>query len=249
MNIAIIPARGGSKRIPGKNIKPFLGIPAIAYPIKAARDSGVIDMVVVSTDSQEIAEVARKFGASVLERPPELADDHIGTQPVMAHAMRVLQDGTAGTYKIENACCIYPTAVLLRGIDLRSAYGAWQNYVANPERNTSAIPRVYCFSVVRYGAPIEQALRIDQHKGVHAHSTKHGNARSQDLVDPYHDAGQFYWGTRRAFEYSAPLIGPCSMGYEMPRWRAIDINTPEDWATAEIMALGLRDDNHARSQT
>ena len=221
MRYAVIPARGGSKRIPRKNLKDFLGKPVIAFPIEAAVASGLFDRIIVSTDDQEIAQVAERFGASVpFIRPPELSDDHATTDAVLVHAMRQVQ---ALYGACDEGCCIYPanpflTAdVLRRGLDVMAKHGA-----------PSAFP------VVRYEFPIEQALVLSD--GVHPRfrSPELLDTRSQDLPVHYHDAGMFYWFATDLYLHSGRLLMDESVVFEVPPDKCQDINTPEDWAIAEI---------------
>lgn len=223
MRVAIIPARGGSKRIPRKNIKPFVGVPIIYYPIQAAHDSGLFDEVYVSTDDPAIAICAENYGAVPLVRPAPLADDYTGTQDVVKHALEQLagKDAEGGT--IYEACCIYPTAALLQASDLEAALkDLLENKVC------------YVFSVCEYPAPIEWAMRIDDERRIQAAPVR-SEVRSQDMGRAFHDAGYFYWGKAEAFAGGVPLYGPWSIGYELPRARCLDINTQEEWDLAELL--------------
>lgn len=222
MRVAIIPARGGSKRIPRKNIKMFCGKPMIAWSIEVALQSGCFDQVVVSTDDEEIASVARQHGARVpFMRPRELADDYTGTIPVIRHAIEQLE---AQRLEVKQACCIYATAPFLRSEDLRSGLRLL-------EENSCS----YAFSVTSYGFPIQRAVRITSDGRVEMFSPEHFNTRSQDLEEAYHDAGQFYWGTATAWLSGAVIFTPESSPVLLPRHRVQDIDTPDDWARAEWM--------------
>lgn len=223
MKLAIIPARGGSKRIPRKNIKPFCGRPIIAWSIAAARASGCFNRIVVSTDDDEIAAVARAEGAETpFMRPASLADDHTGTMAVVAHAVQAME--TQGPV-FNHVCCIYPTAPLLQPASLREAY----------ERLVSA-GTAFAFGVASYGHPIQRALRLGSDGIVSMFEPSHATARSQDLEPAYHDAGQFCWGTRDAFLAGAsPLSSGTSVAVVLPRHRVVDIDTPEDWDLAEAL--------------
>jgi len=193
--IAVIPARGGSKRIPGKNVRDFLGKPAIAYPIAAARHSRLFNRIIVSTDSPRIAEIATSFGADVpFLRPAELADDHCGTFPVLQHALDALESCPGTT--IAYACCIYPTAVLLTERHLIDAFHQLAN---SPEHS-------YCFSVCKYSHPIQRALRIDQLGRLTPLAAAHSESRTQDLEPYYFDVGQFYWARRAAVRDGIPVF-------------------------------------------
>lgn len=220
MKIAVIPARGGSKRIPRKNIKPFCGRPVIQWSIDAARASGCFDHIVVSTDDPDIADVARKGGAEVpFMRPAELADDHTGTVPVIAHAIRWAQLHLA---PVELACCVYATAPFVRAQDL-------QQGLKKLEASTCA----YAFSVTSYPFPIQRAIRITAEGRVEMFHPENLRARSQDLEAAWHDAGQFYWGRASAWLQGVPMFGNDALPVILPRHRVQDIDTPEDWTRAE----------------
>lgn len=222
MKIAVIPARGGSKRIPRKNIRAFCGKPIIAYSIAAAQQTGLFDQVVVSTDDEEIAAVARSFGATTpFVRPKEIADDFTGTNAVVKHAITWF--GEQANY-VTHACCIYATAPLVRSDFIEEGFAALI-------RSDAA----FAFSVTSYAFPIQRALRIASGGRVDAIYPEHRMTRSQDLEHAYHDAGQFYWGTARAFLDDLPLFAPHSIGVILPRYLVQDIDTEEDWHRAELM--------------
>ena len=226
MRLAVIPARGGSKRIPRKNIRKFAGKPIIAWSIEAARASGCFDRILVSTDDEEIAAVAREHGAEApFTRPAELADDHVGTVPVIAHAVRWQEEqGDAVTA----ACCIYATAPFCRAENLREGLRLLEQGGAD-----------YVFPVAGYGFPIQRAVRLDAEGRVGMFQPEHGATRSQDLEPAYHDAGQWYWGTRDAWLEGRPIFAPDSRAVVLPASRVQDIDTPEDWARAELMFRAL----------
>ncbi len=228
MRVAIIPARGGSKRIPRKNLKPFCGKPIIAYSIEAALQSGVFDRVIVSTDDTEIQALAREFGASTpFVRPPELADDHATTVPVIAHAVQWLQEHQG---PVEHACCIYATAPFVQAADIRAAY----------ERLVQQQVGGYVFSATGFGFPIQRAFRVGPGGFVEMFQPQNYNARSQDLEEAYQDAGQFYWGSAASFLSGKIFFSTDSQAHLLPRWRVQDIDTPEDWSRAELMHEVLR---------
>jgi pseudaminic acid cytidylyltransferase len=220
MKIAVIPARGGSKRIPRKNINDFCGKPMIAWSIEAAKTSGLFDHIIVSTDDTEIAEVAKKWGAEVpFVRPPELSDDHALTDSVVRHAV---QESQRIYGSLRQGCCIYPTNPFLitgdlnRGLDMLLAHKA-----------TSAFP------VVKYDYPIEQAFLLDGVR-LYAKWPDKLEERSQDFPDHYHDAGMFYWFDVEKFLSETRLFCANSVAFVIPSVRCQDINTPEDWVRAEI---------------
>lgn len=229
MKIAVIPARGGSKRIPRKNIRPFCGRPIISYSIDAARQSGLFDEIVVSTDDEEIATVSRQLGATTpFVRPREIADDFTGTNAVVKHAVTwFLERGN----QISHACCIYATAPLIQPRYLREGHDALT-------RSDAA----FAFSVTSYAFPIQRAVRITTSGRVDPFHPEHRATRSQDLEPAYHDAGQFYWGTAAAFRDDVPLFSERSIGIVLPRKYVQDIDTREDWEQAEYMFRAISRD-------
>ena len=226
MKIAIIPARGGSKRIPRKNIKEFSGQPMIAYAIRAALETQLFDRVVVSTDDTEIAEIAKQFGAEVpFIRPAELANDHTPTVPVIAHAIREL---TAQGASPDLVCCIYPGVPLIRSDDLATAYQLLLSTQAG-----------YCYPVAEYPSAIQRSLRRLPDGCVRPLHPENEWTRTQDLETFYFDAGQFYWGQVSAWLSGLGLQSHGS-GLVIPQWRVVDIDTPEDWHRAELLFRALQ---------
>jgi pseudaminic acid cytidylyltransferase len=222
VKIAVIPARGGSKRIPRKNIRMFCGKPIIAYSISAAQQAGLFDQVIVSTDDEEIAAVAREFGAATpFIRPKEIADDFTGTNAVVKHAVAWFN---SQLNDVTHACCLYATAPLVQAPFITEGYEA-----------LSRSDAAFAFSVTSYAFPIQRAVRITPEGRVDAIYPEHRMTRSQDLEHAYHDAGQFYWGTARAFLEDMPLFAPHSIGVILPRHLVQDIDTLEDWNQAELM--------------
>lgn len=222
MKLAIIPARGGSKRIPRKNIRSFCGAPIISYSIRAAIQCGIFQRVVVSTDDEEIASVARQYGADVpFMRPAELADDFVGTTPVVRHALETL--GAQGAV-IEFACCIYATAPFVRPEDLVRGHEILQSTGAD-----------YAFTVTSFAYPIQRAIVIAPSGRVSMLQPANRAKRSQDLPEAYHDAGQFYWGKSGAFLSAFPILSEHSAPIILPRHLVQDIDTLEDWERAELM--------------
>ncbi len=222
MNVAIIPARGGSKRIPRKNIKSFLGKPMIAYSIETALASGLFDRVLVSTDDEEIASVAQAHGAETpFLRPKELADEHTGTNAVAGHALAWLRESGK---EYAHACCIYATAPFMTVADLQEAHRLLQ------ESGKS-----FVFPVTTFPFPVQRAVRLTAQGEVEAIYPEYASTRSQDLEEAYHDVGQFYWGRTEAFLCGKALLTHDSLGLVIPRHRAQDIDTAEDWERAELM--------------
>lgn len=228
MSLCLIPARGGSKRIPGKNIRPFVGKPMIVWSIEAAEKAGCFDRIIVSTDDPAIAEVARRAGAEVpFTRPAALADDHATTLAVIRHALDWCE--TQGALP-DALCCLYATAPFVRADDLRAG-------AALLSQALFAIP------VTSFGFPIQRAVKIVNDRLQMVDPAQYAT-RSQDLDETFHDAGQFYWGRTTAWRAGLPPFGPDAAPIRLPRWRVQDIDTPEDWQRAELMfqALAARGD-------
>ena len=223
MRLAIIPARGGSKRIPRKNIRDFAGRPMIGYAIAAARESGVFDRIVVSTDDDEIAAIAKEQGAEVpFMRPPALSNDTAGTVPVLQHAMQKLHCPDDA-----QVCCIYPGVPLLQAKVLREALDLL---------NASGCD--FVFPVLEFPSPVQRALTRDADGRTRSMFPEHADTRTQDLTPAYHDAGQFYWGTAAAWHSGrSPHLGARTL--VLPSWAAVDIDTPDDWARAEALFRAL----------
>lgn len=231
MNIAIIPARGGSKRIPRKNIKDFCGQPMLAYPIKAALQSGVIDKVVVSTDDDEIAAVARHYGAEVpFVRSSTLADDHTGTSAVVRNAITQLQ---ALGWPLSYCACLYATTPLLTASVIRDSLLRLEQSSAD-----------YVFTAARFSFPIQRALVMTDSGGVAPFDPASIGKRSQDLTPAYHDAGQLYWAKASSWlDNSKSIFGANSRMLVLPDHLVQDIDTPEDWRRAELLYNMLQQDN------
>ena len=226
MKLAVIPARGGSKRIPRKNLKDFCGRPMLAWSVEAALDAGCFDRVVVSTDDEEIAAAARAAGAEVpFLRPADLSDDHTGTIPVVAHAAGAC--GAAGAEDL--VCCIYATAPFVRAADLQDGLEVLIESGAE-----------YALSVTSFPFPIQRAVRRTAGGRLEMFEPAHLETRSQDLEEAWHDAAQFYWGRARAWAAGTPLFSSHAAPVSLPRHRVQDIDTPEDWVRAELMFEALR---------
>jgi pseudaminic acid cytidylyltransferase len=225
MRVAVIPARGGSKRIPRKNIKYFHGKPMIAYAIAAAIASESFDRVIVTTDDEEIAKVAREYGAEVpFMRAPELADDHTPTVPVIADAIKACQNMG---WDVEDVCCIYPGVPFISTKDLRTAYGQLLTTGAH-----------YVFPVTGFPSPFQRALRRLPDGSVKPFQPEHAATRTQDLEPGYFDVGQFYWGKTSAWMQGSNLhLNGVTL--VIPEWRVVDIDTPADWERAELLYATL----------
>ena len=222
MKVAVIPARGGSKRIPRKNIKEFCGKPMIAWSIEAAKASGLFEHIIVSTDDAEIADLAKKWGAEVpFLRPAKLSDDYAGTTEVIAHAARwSLEQG----WGVSAICCIYATAPFVEIDDLKQGLsllesGDWD----------------YTFCATDFAAPIFRAFKLLPEGGVEMFFPEHFTSRSQDLPHALHDAGQFYWGRLEAWVNNKPIFDQYSASVFIPRWRVQDIDNYDDWIRAELI--------------
>jgi pseudaminic acid cytidylyltransferase len=223
MKVAVIPARGGSKRIPRKNIKNFLGKPMIAWSIETAIASELFDKIIISTDDDEIAEIATQYGAEVpFVRPAELANDYTGTTEVIAHATQWAVDKG---WQISAVCCIYATAPFIQVEDLRQGWQALES------GNWA-----YAFSVTDFAAPIFRAFREHPDGGIEMFFPEHFLTRSQDLPRALHDAGQFYWGQPSAWLESKRIFDRHSVPILIPRWCVQDIDNEEDWIRAEMIA-------------
>lgn len=227
MRLAVIPARGGSKRIPRKNIRPFCGKPMIEWSIKAALDSAVFDHVIVSTEDAQIAEVARACGADLpFMRPAALADDFTGTVPVITQAVDAC-DALFGP--ATQVCCLYATAPFVTAEDLRTGLDLLDQTGAD-----------YVFSAAHFAYPIQRALRLGGDGFAHMMAPEYDQTRSQDLEPAYHDAGQFYWGTAQAWRDGLSILhGGRAVMSVLPAERVQDIDTPDDWTKAEAMFRAL----------
>ena len=220
MNIAIIPARGGSKRIRKKNIKNFFGKPMISYSIEVVKKSKLFDRIIISTDDNEIADIAKKCGAEIpFIRPNELSDDHIGTNDVMAHAVKFI---ISDSPNVTAVCCVYPAAPLLMKEDLIKGFqlfnsGKWQ----------------FVFSATKYSYSVFRSFTKNEKGSLKMLYPQHWNSRSQDLEEVMHDAGQFYWGSPKAWLNKELCFNDHATVIELPNWRVQDIDTLEDWHQAE----------------
>ena len=219
MKVAIIPARGGSKRIPQKNIREFAGRPLIEHSICAAMESDVFDKVVVSTDSDEIAEIALGAGAEVpFTRPAELADDYTPTDPVIMHALSWLLEHDCS---INYFCCIYPNPFirsesLVKGFEL-----------LEKKQVSSVIP------VTTFPFPIYRAYKVSGRGALEFVFPENANVRSQDLQEAYHDVGQFYWCNCKKYLAVQNILQSDTLPLIIPRYLSQDLDTPEDWELAE----------------
>lgn len=224
MNVAIIPARGGSKRILRKNLRDFCGQPIISYSINTALQSGLFDHVVVSTDDPEISAMALKLGAEIpFVRPAELADDHASTLSVVQHAVRACR---ALGWPVNHLCCLYATAPFVEVSDLRAGLELLES------SSKDGLVQ-YAFTATSFGFPVQRAIRLDGSSAVQPVWPENIPKRSQDLEPLYHDAGQFYWGRATAFDSMLSLFAPHSRALLLPTHRVQDIDNEDDWIRAE----------------
>jgi len=223
--VAIIPARGESKRIPRKNIKDFFGKPLIAYSIETALNSKLFDKIIVTTDDQEIMNIAKEYGAQTYKRPEYLADDFTATQPVIDNVLEYLKKNNE---EYDYYCTIYATAPLLQEKYLKKGYENLKNSDA-----------VNAFSVTSMPFPIKRTFKITDDNRCEMFWPEHALTRSQDLEEAYQDAGQFYW-TNLKKASSEIFFGKDSIPIILPRYLVQDIDTPEDWIRAEFMYKALK---------
>lgn len=232
MKLAVIPARGGSKRIPRKNIRSFAGRPMIEHSIVAALSSGCFDEVIVSTDDEEIADISRSAGAKTpFIRPANLSDDYATTAEVIQHAIRWHKE--QGNM-VDYVCCVYATAPFLKAEDIARGYS-----LLNETRSAD-----YAFSVTSFPHPVQRGLVFEGDR-LNALYPEYSNTRSQDLPEVYHDAAQFYWGRASAYLGGVPLFSNKSIGVVIPRFRVQDVDTEEDWVRAELMYRALQQMDHS----
>lgn len=228
MRLALIPARGGSKRVPRKNIRSFGGKPMIAWSIAAALESSCFDRVIVSTDDAEIAEIARHYGAEVpFTRPDALSDDHATTLDVICHAIHWMEQNSSAPSSV---CCIYATAPFLQPASILAGLNILETSVAD-----------FAFSVTSYPFPIQRAIHIRADGRVEMRTPEYFASRSQDLEEFHHDAGQFYWGRTEAWKSRTPIFSSSAAAVVLPRYRVQDIDTIEDWVRAELMLKALNE--------
>ena len=227
MKLCVIPARGGSKRIPKKNIKIFCGKPIIQWSIEAALESNCFDRVIVSTDSEEISTISKALGAEVpFIRPSNLSDDFTATAPVINHAIQYMSQNFQS---VELACCIYATAPFIEA-----------NYIQDGLRKIIENEANFSFSVTTFPFPIQRAIKLNKENKSEMFFPENLNKRSQDLEDSYHDAGQFYWGKSSAWLEGKRMFEDNSIPIIIPRHKVQDIDNEEDWIRAEIMFKAIQ---------
>ena len=226
-NIAIIPARGGSKRLPGKNSKSFFGKPIIQYSIEAAKQTGLFEKIIVSTDSDEIKEVALKSGAEVpFLRPPHLADDFTPLADVIHHALTWLLEERNESY--DAACCLLATAPFIQKKYILEGFE-----ILKSEKVSAVVP------VTSFAYPIFRSLKISEQGHLKMFWPEYELTRSNDLPEALHDVGQFYWLDVLPFMKNKRLVPPDSLPVHIPRYLVQDIDTEEDWKVAEVIFRSL----------
>lgn len=230
MIIAIIPARGGSKRIPKKNIKDFCGKPMIGWSIQAAKESNIFDQIIVSTDDVQIAKIASDLGATApFLRPPELSNDYVGTGPVVKHALEWCMKNLG---EVKSICTIYATAPFLEASDIKEGY----ELLCNTESDIT-------FTVTNYLFPIQRALKLNKLGRVEMFQPEHFHSRSQDLEAAFHDAGQIYWATPDAILNELSAFNSGAVAQFLPSYKVQDIDNQDDWRRAELMFKAWHSDS------
>jgi len=221
MNIAIIPARSGSKRIKKKNIKIFFSKPMIVWVIEKLKKSNFFDKIVVSSDSDKILNIVKKTNSIfTIKRPKNLSGDQIGIQPVIKHAIKKLKKDN---YNFQYVCCIYPCNPFLNIVDLKKSFKRFRN---NKKK--------FLFSIAQYSHPIERAIKLKNDFSTSSYFRRNFYKRTQDLKKSYYDAGQFCWGTTKLWEKNNNIHN-LAVGFEVPSWRVVDIDTIDDWKRAELL--------------
>jgi pseudaminic acid cytidylyltransferase len=225
ISIAIIPARGGSKRIRKKNIKKFYSKPILYWTIKALKRSSLFSKIVLTTDDNQIAKVANRLGVDyIIRRPAHLADDYTPTKPVIKHAIRVLKK----KFKIKYVCCVYPCNPFLDFSDLKKSF-----------RILKKNEKKFVFPITEYAHPIQRAFQLNNKGEIMPYNKKHQSSRTQDLAKSYHDVGQFYWGSMK-YWLSRNEIHSNGIGFPIPNWRVVDIDNLNDFQRAELYYAALK---------
>jgi len=228
MNIAIIPARGGSKRIPKKNIKKFNGKPIIAWSIKCAKEAKIFNKIIVSTDDKKIAKIAKNFGAEVpFIRSSRFSKNSVGIIEVVSDAIKWLLKSNV---KVKNVCCIFPTAPLMKPQDIRLAY---KKLIKNNFQ--------YVFSTTTFPSSIYKSLSFSKkNTNLKICFPQKFKKKTNENSLFFYDAGQFYWGKKDTWKKKKKIFSSLSATVEIPRWRAQDINNSKDWIVAQQLFKGLK---------
>jgi pseudaminic acid cytidylyltransferase len=221
MNIAVLPARFGSKRIKKKNIKNFYSKPMIYWAIKTIKESKLFDCICVSSDSNKILSIAKKYGVKILiKRPKSLSDDKTPTKKVIIHAIKMFKKMEL---KFETVCCVYPCNPFMLSKDLNNAFNIYK-------KNNSK----FVFPIAEYSHPVQRALRIDKTFEAKPFAFGNANKRTQDLEKTYFDSGQFYFGSKYIWESNKEIHNNC-IPLIVPSWRVVDIDNLNDWKRAELI--------------
>ena len=232
--VAIIPARGGSKRIPRKNIKLFSGKPVIAHSILAAKNSELFDCVFVSTEDEEIAEVSKTFGAEIIQRPLELSDDYTETIPVIRHAIEWMSQREM---KVDAVCCIYGCTPLVLPEDIIKGF----NYLINGQWE-------FVCSATQFEYPIHRGFKINSDNSLTMLDEEKYHVRTQDLEQIFHDADKFYWGQTRTWMEKSMIFSKKSAAVKIPQFRVQVIDNQEDWIRAENIYMILKNGNDSKQE-
>jgi pseudaminic acid cytidylyltransferase len=223
-NLAIILARGGSTRVPHKNLKPFCGLPMVAWPVKAAVESGLFESVVISTDDENIRNTAIEYGASApFLRPTELSGDSVPSRAAEIHA---IQELTRVSGEFSAVCSMTGTSAFIGTEDLHKGFAALNSGTWD-----------FAISVLEYPHPPQRALRVTSDQSLQMAHPEFASARTQDIEPRYHDAGQFYWGRPQSFLSGRSSLASRTVAVVLPRSRVVDIDTREDWALAEAIKI------------
>ncbi len=227
MNLAIIPARGGSKRIKNKNIKLFMKKPIIYWSIKAVKESKLFDKIIVSTDSKKIKKICKKYKVDApFTRPASISKDNVGTAKVVKHAL--LWFKKKHKLHFDTVCCVYPASPFITGKIIKKGY----NLINKRKKD-------FVFTVSTFPHPIERALKKNKDGSLGPIWRSNTKKRSQHFKDKYHDIGQIYWGTSEAFIKEKQIFSKNSLPIYVPRYLSHDIDTPEDWKKAELVFKSL----------
>jgi len=224
MDIAIIPARAGSKRIKNKNIKLFCGKPIIYWTIKKIKKSNLFDKIIVTSDSNKILNISKKCGADILiKRNKKLSNDFTPTHPVINHSILSLSN-----LSINKVCCFYPCNPFLNILDIKKAF-----ILQKKNKNK------FICSISKYPHPIQRALKVNRLKKINFFFKTNPSIRTQDLKNLFHDAGQFYFANKKIWLNKKDVLEN-SIALKIPSWRSIDIDTLEDWKKAELLFKVLK---------